>query len=82
MTEVLKVQSKGVFEGALECGLSGREGREEHANVAAGRHQKMPEDAGRFWKMLEDVRRGYFLEAGRFMLADTLIPCQMGLFVP
>lgn len=26
MTEVLKVQGKGVFEGALECGLSGREG--------------------------------------------------------
>lgn len=37
MTEALKVQGNGDFEGALACGLSGRKGREEHASVAARR---------------------------------------------
>jgi hypothetical protein len=44
MIEALKVQGKGVFEGTLEGGLSGREGREgreEQASVAAGRCRKM-----------------------------------------
>lgn len=57
MTEVLKVQGKGIFEGALECGLSGREGREGDASVAAGSCWKLLEDTGRYQKMLEDARR-------------------------